>query len=96
MRFTRSPKTLYFLAGPVLHKCLEVGGGVAACSDKGFDWYFRIHTKGDHAGLTFFIELFGWLFEFNIHDERHWNWRADRFYEPGEEPEPVFEGYPHE
>ena len=94
MRLVRSKLTTYFHAGPVRHKSLEVGGGRTGWKDEGFDWSFRFRTKGDHAGLQFFVELKGFVFEFNLTDGRHWNDRENRFYREGEEP--VFEGYPHE
>jgi hypothetical protein len=86
VRAAWNPFQLYFTSGTVFHKSLEIGGGKAVYSDKGFDWYLRFRTKGDHAGLTFRVELVGCMFEFNIHDERHWNWREDRFCLPGEDP----------
>lgn len=67
----------YFVAGPVFHKCLETG--VQRQEKNGFDLYWRFRTRGDHAGLTFYFEFFGWLFEFNIHDDRHWDYEKDRF-----------------
>lgn len=94
MRFVKSGGTLYFHVGPVLNKALEVGGGRANWKNEGFDYRFQVRSRGDHAGLTFWIELSGFLFELNLHDTRHWNHEKGRFYLPGEEP--VFEGYPHE
>jgi hypothetical protein len=97
MRFNKTSKTLYFNAGPVAHKCLEVGGGqmcLATARDGSYNLLLSLKDQGDHAGLTFYASLGRWMFEFNIHDDRHWNWAKGRFYEPGEEA--VFEGYPHE
>jgi len=94
MRLIRSRLTTYLVAGPFRHKSLEVGGGKTGSKDEGFDWNLRLRTKGDHAGLQFFVELKGYLFEINLTDGRHWNWKENRFYRDGEEP--PFEGYPHE
>ena len=83
----------YFVAGPVLHKALEVGfQRWKSYAAGGFDYYWRFRTRGDHAGLTFYVEVFGWLFELNIHDDRHWNWKENRFKLPEEH---TFEGYPY-
>ena len=94
MRYLRSYNSLYFVAGPVLHKSLEIGYNRRYTGDGGFDVYWRFRTRGDHAGLTFFVQLGTWLFEFNVHDDRHWNWEKKRWFTDGEYPE--FEGYPHE
>lgn len=54
------------------------------------DWYiinldFNLSLKGhDHAGLYFYLSSFGYKIEFNIYDIRHWNFKADRWYLPGE------------
>ena len=71
--------SLYFTAGPVFHKCLEVGFQRWHDGAGGFDVYWRFRTRGDHAGLTFYVEFFGWLFEFNVHDDRHWDWDKNRW-----------------
>lgn len=76
MHFLTSETSVYFTAGPVFHKALEIGVARER-KNEGFDFYWRFRTRGDHAGLTFFVELFGWLFEFNIHDERHWDYEND-------------------
>lgn len=34
---------------------------------------FRISHRQSHAGLDFGIGLFGYCFEFNFYDRRHWN-----------------------
>jgi hypothetical protein len=97
MRFVKAPTTLYFIAGPVLHKGLEVGGGLmpfASAKKGGYNLLLSLRDQGDHAGLSFHVALGRLMFEFNIHDDRHWNWQKGRFYQAGEEP--VFEGYPHE
>lgn len=93
MRFIKSEGSLYFTAGPVRHKCLEVGYNAKYRGDGGFDFCWGFRTRGDHAGLTFNVEIFSFLFEFNIHDDRHWNWEKNRWKLPGED---TFEGYPHE
>lgn len=97
MRFIKTPKTLYFVAGPVAHKSLEVGGGQTcyeSTKPRGYNFLLSLKDQGDHAGLSFHVALGRWMFELNVHDDRHWNWQKGRFYLPGEEP--VFEGYPHE
>lgn len=73
MRIIRSNGSLYFITGTLFHKGLEVGLQWDS-SDTGFDLYWRFRTRGDHAGLTFFFSFGRLLFEFNIHDARHWNW----------------------
>ena len=33
----------------------------------------------DHQGPSFEIDLFGYLFNIQIYDRRHWNWDEDRW-----------------
>lgn len=42
-------------------------------------------TECDHAGFRTEVNLFGTELEINIYDGRHWNYEANRWYEPGEE-----------
>lgn len=39
----------------------------------------------DHAGLYIDLGLFGYSLMFNITDNRHWNWEANRWYTEKEE-----------
>ena len=43
--------------------------------------------KVDHAGLHIHLEVIGIMWLCSIHDNRHWNWEADRWYVSGEEEE---------
>ena len=63
----------------MLHKSLETGFQWNPKGDGGFDFYWRFRTRGDHAGLMFFIQIWKFLFEFNITDCRHWNYDFNRF-----------------
>lgn len=76
MSFTFDRGSYYFTAGPLFHKCLEVGFQVLRKND-GIDIGWRFNTRGDHAGLKFNFEFFGLLFEFNVYDQRHWDWDKD-------------------
>lgn len=42
-------------------------------------------TKCDHAGLRLELVLFGLTLEINAYDSRHWNDKANRWYNEGEE-----------
>jgi len=75
------------------NKALEVGYQTGT-TFKGFDCYLHINSRGNHAGLSFCVQLRSYMFEFNLHDIRHWNYEAERWFLHGEEPQ--FEGYPHE
>jgi len=75
MKFVKSEISTYFNWGPIFNKSLEVG--VQRTKEKGFDFYWRFSTRGDHAGLHSFIEAFGLMFEFNLHDVRHWDYDND-------------------
>lgn len=45
-----------------------------------------IRRKGDYAGIDFELELFEKLyFGINFYDCRHWNYKKNRWYLPGEE-----------
>lgn len=74
------------------HKTFE--GELLCGSHSGAGFNIKLTTKRDHAGLTFFVCLFGFSIEVTLTDVRHWNVMKDRWYYDGEEP--VFEGYPHE
>lgn len=51
-----------------------------------FEFLLRLTTKRDHAGLEFRFDLFTLLgLYITIHDDRHWNYTANRWYNPGEE-----------
>jgi hypothetical protein len=92
MRFVPSKSSLCFIAGPFLHKSLEIELGTVTNQGLSVGWQFR--SRGDHAGLRCWLDLFRVYFSFSIQDDRHWNWQKNRWCEPGDEPE--FEGYPHE
>lgn len=56
--------------------------------DKARTWAsFSINwsCKTDHAGFSFDIGFLKWYFDFNISDNRHWNYEQDRWYLPKEE-----------
>ncbi len=93
MRFINQGKTSKYIVQRVWpNKTLETGYQI--CKESDVDFYLSFKTKGDHARLRFNFQLWKFMFEFNVCDDRHWNYEADRFYLQGEEP--VFEGYPHE
>lgn len=73
----------YVVAGPVINKNVEIG--FQRVRTGGFDIYWRFRTRGDHAGLTWYVQFFGWLFELNVHDVRRWDWDADRWEKPDAE-----------
>lgn len=59
------------------HKFLEVG---YQPSDEHFDFNLRLAGAGyDHAGLSFFIQAFGWMFELSIYDHRHWDYDKNQW-----------------
>lgn len=84
MRFIFDRGSYYFTAGPLFHKCLEVGFQLLRKND-GIDIGWRFNTRGDHAGLKFHIEFFRLYFEFNVYDHRHWNWAEDAWQKYDEE-----------
>ena len=98
MRFINHDNSRYFHAGPLFHKCLEVGYQAPRPRDwrpGGFNVSLEFKTRGDHAGFAFSLTLWTFFFfEFNVYDRRHWAHKLERFYRPGEQPQ--FEGYPHE
>ena len=72
------------------HKSLEVGvqdTGQYVGVSRHFDLYFRLNLRGhDHAGFKFFVQFWRLFFEFNVCDDRHWNYEADRWVkDPSEE-----------
>ena len=73
-----------------LNKAIEVGYQTLP-SGKGFDYYLRLNTCDDHAGLSLHIQWGKKFFEFDVYDVRHWNYE-----EALVQIDPPFEGYPHE
>lgn len=55
-------------------------------------WSFSWTRETDHAGLNLELTLFGCGFELEVHDNRHWNWRQQRWYEVMEEKKLSDEG----
>lgn len=45
----------------------------------------RLSTRCDHAGLELEFSLFGYSFNFNFYDNRHWNYAEGRYYVYNEE-----------
>ena len=87
--YTRRPGWHYLLVRLPFHKALEVGWqDLCQYVDppRYFDLYFRLNLRGhDHAGLKFFIQFWRVFFEFNVYDNRHWNYLADRWVQSPEE-----------
>lgn len=73
MRLVIDRGSLYLTAGPVFHKCLETGFQRLR-ENEGINVGWRFRTRGDHAGLSFNVEFFGFMFEFNVYDHRHWDY----------------------
>lgn len=65
------------------HKSLEMG---VQCdfNEPDVDFMIRFNTRGDHAGLTTHLQLGRLFLEFNIIDDRHWNWDENRWCLQGE------------
>ncbi len=66
------------------HKSFEMGFQKLGTGHFGIDFGFCL-TGTDHAGLRFSIDLFGWLFELNLTDCRHWNYKTDDWMTENEE-----------
>ena len=71
--------------GTFFHKALEV----QVSFNKDFYQYFaliaRWTRKQDHSGPELEIALGPLELEINIYDSRHWYYKENRWYEPGEE-----------
>lgn len=44
-----------------------------------FDVNMKWRRKCDHGGIYFDIQLFGFFFEMNLSDDRHWNHETNTF-----------------
>ena len=65
------------------NKMLEAGFQLYDNPD--FEISIRLNFTGrDHAGFSFFIQLWRLFFEFSLEDKRHWNYNKNRWYLPGE------------
>lgn len=58
-----------------------------------FQFQLTWSRKTDHAGFLFYIELFGLNFNFEIHDNRHWDYENDCW--EGSAPPKTPETHPH-
>lgn len=74
-----APTSLYFVAGPVWHKCLELGFQKLTDPVGGIDFSWRFRTRGSHAGLSIYFEIFSLFFEVTVHDHRHWDYGNEKF-----------------
>jgi len=61
---------------------LELGSKFA---DQPFELNIRWSSKGDHAGFNFRFSIYKlfWI-EFNLCDNRHWNYEENRWWNHGE------------
>jgi len=50
-----------------------------------FRLVFGYSLKGDHHGLTMELSVLWFEIELNMYDGRHWNWKENRYYLPGDE-----------
>jgi hypothetical protein len=90
MRLLRNSSSVQLIVGPVLNKTLEIGVSKRYAPNDGFDFSWRLRTRCDHAGITCFMRLGSWrFFEWNLHDVRHWDDRAGRYYASEDEYERV-------
>jgi hypothetical protein len=85
MKLLIDSKSCYLILGPVFHKTMEAGFQFRLNRSGGLDAYWRFRTRGDHAGLTCYLQLWSLLVELMIHDNRHWNWEQKRFRLPAED-----------
>jgi len=46
---------------------------------------FRFSTRQSHSGLSIEFGLLGYSFNFNLYDNRHWNYEANRYFRHNEE-----------
>lgn len=92
MRFVPSKSSFCFVVGPIFNKSLEIEGGWG--NSRGVSFGGKFDSRGDHAGLRFWLDVYKLYFGLSLTDCRHWNWDENRWYKRGEELE--FEGYPHE
>ena len=74
-----------FCLGTLFHKALEF----ELSYQKDYYQYFHLGigwtTKTDHAGPSIEFGLFGLEIGLRLYDSRHWYYKANRWYEPGEE-----------
>lgn len=68
-------KTVRFLRIP--NKYLEIQ--LTKFSDTNFEINLTFSTKGDHAGIRFYLNLWKYVFLINLYDSRHWDWENDRW-----------------
>lgn len=71
--------------GTILNKAFELELEYSKQPWRQFHLGIGLSLKGDHCGPSFHFALLGFEIEMQIYDCRHWNWEANRFYEPGEE-----------
>lgn len=66
---------LYCRSGklPVKHKFWEIQ---ILKSDNIVSFDLQITTRQDHAGIKFWLGLFGYSINFNLYDSRHWDYKT--------------------
>lgn len=68
------------------HKSLELGVQDVrqyVDHDEHFNWRLSLNFRGaDHAGLKFFVQFWRVFFEFNLCDNRHWDYKANTWMDP--------------
>lgn len=51
-----------------------------------FDLTFRLSWRGeDHAGVLLSVQVLRWFVMVNLYDTRHWNYKKNDWYEPGQD-----------
>lgn len=86
INLSSKPGWHYLFVRLPFHKSLEVGVQDLrqyVGNDEHFDMRFSLNFRGtDHAGLKFFIQFWRVFFEFNLCDNRHWDFGADTWLDP--------------
>jgi hypothetical protein len=65
--------------GLTKNKTFEIQSDIFDDKDTWFEFQIKWTRKGDHAGFNLTIEILKWYFCINIHDNRHWNYKEDRW-----------------
>jgi hypothetical protein len=65
---------------PIEYKFLEAQ--IYASADI-LDFFVRHTSRQSHAGLHFGIGLFGYNFELQFYDSRHWDYEQDKWQDTG-------------
>lgn len=74
-------------------KCMELSSSIIGFGRVFFAFHMAWSRKSDHAGFNSYLQVWNWIFDFNIYDIRHWDGDNGCFEElPNPYDDPKYDG----